>query len=148
MEQSNEILSMGKKIKKQSIEAFFKETFSQTIMLLGEEHVHFCGKKMYIVVEKTIIISVEFAGTDIAFNNLVLTAMTHNGPIDQNIIPFKFIFKESKAKTGQEKSVNARMIVNATGEYTTIWSGDVSQGDITNINQVLMNYIDAFTSIT
>ena len=147
MEQSSEMSSLGKKVKKQTIETFFRETFYQSIMLLGEEHIHFCGKKMYVVVGDTIIISVEFIGTDIAFNNLVLTAMTKNGPIDQNIVPFKFIFKESKAKTGQEKSVNARMIVNATGEYTTVWSGDVSQGDLTNMNQVLMNYIDAFTSI-
>ncbi|RAZ88339.1 hypothetical protein DK853_42910, partial [Klebsiella oxytoca] len=60
-----------------------------------------------------------------AFSNIVLMATGLNGIIDQNITPLTMIFKESKIKSGQDKIVNLRVVMNMTGEYSMVWSCDL-----------------------
>ena len=133
-------------IKKQQAAQLFKDTFRDTIDTVGEDHVFFVGKKMYIKTEH-VIISVEFTGTATAFSNLVLTAMSINGILDQNVTPLNMIFKESKGEGGQDKLVTLRVIFNATGEYTFIWIGKLTDGDIMNINNCVINYIELFSML-
>ena len=133
-------------IKKQNAEALFRESFADVIMQMGKSKVFFCGRKMYIKVGR-VIISVEFAGTSTAFSSVVLTAEGPNGPIDQNSTPLSMIFRESKVKSGQEKIVNLRVIVNLTGEYTMVWSCELTDEDKMNLNNFLMNYIELFSSL-
>jgi len=133
-------------IKKQTAEQLFKNTFQDAISQIGESNVFYCGTKMYIKTN-SVIISVEFIGTNTAFNNLVLTAMNTNGPIDKNITPLSMIFNESKGKSGQEKLVSLRVILNVTGEYTIMWSSELSDDDKMNLNNSLMNYIELFSNL-
>lgn len=133
-------------VKRQNAEALFRESFADVIMQVGESKVFFCGRKMYIKVGR-VIISVEFAGTNTAFSSVILTAEGPNGPIDQNATPLSMIFRESKVKSGQEKIVNLRVVINMTGEYTMVWSCDITDEDKMNLNNFLMNYIELFSSL-
>ena len=132
-------------LKKQQIEQLYRETFAAAISLYGEQNFFFCGRKMYIRIKNKIIISVEFQGTETAFNNLILMAIDDNGILDQNITTLKMIFKESKSENGQDKLVNLRVILNATGEYTTIWPTPLSEQDLMSLNNCLMTYVDLFS---
>ena len=135
-------------IKKQQIERLYRETFSECINLYGEKNFFFCGKKMYIRIRNKIIISVELQGNDTAYNNIVLMAIAQYGILDQNITPFKMIFKESKSEeSGQEKLVSLRTIMGVTGEYTVIWSAQLTEQDIMALNNFLMTYVDLFSVI-
>lgn len=133
-------------IKKQNAEGLFKETFGDVITQLGAARIFYCGRKMYIRLNK-VIISVEFVGTTTAFSNIVLTASTLNGVIDQNVTPLSMIFKESKIASGQDKIVNLRMVINMTGEYTIVWSCELTDDDRMRLNNFLMNYIELFSGI-
>lgn len=133
-------------IKKQNAETFFKETFHDVIEQFGISNVFFCGRKMYIRV-KNVIVSVEFTGTNMAFSNLVLMATGLNGIIDQNITPLTMIFKESKIKSGQDKIVNLRVVMNMTGEYSMVWSCDLTDSDLMNINNIVISYLELFSTL-
>lgn len=133
-------------VKKQKINALYKETFEDAISQIGEENIYYCGRKMYIRSGK-VIISVEFTGTTTAFSNLVLTAMSLEGPIDQNITPLNMIFRESKDKSGRDKLVNLRMILNVTGEYTVVWTSDLDTEDSMALNNFLMDYVELFSAL-
>lgn len=133
-------------IKKQDAEGLFKETFDDVITQLGVSKIFYCGRKMYVRLNK-VIISVEFVGTSTAFSSIVLTASTLNGIIDQNVTPLSMIFKESKISSGQDKIVNLRMVINMTGEYTIVWSCDLTADDKMRLNNFLMNYIELFSGL-
>ena len=133
-------------IKKQNAETFFKETFHDVIEQFGSSNIFFCGTKMYIRV-KNLIISVEFTGTNMAFSNIVLMATGLNGIIDQNITPLTMIFKESKIKSGQDKIVNLRVVMNMTGEYSMVWSCDLADSDMMNINNIVISYVELFSTL-
>lgn len=133
-------------IKKQDAEGLFKETFDDVITQLGVSKIFYCGRKMYVRLNK-VIISVEFVGTSTAFSSIVLTASTLNGIIDQNVTPLSMIFKESKISSGQDKIVNLRMVINMTGEYTMVWSCDLTADDKMRLNNFLMNYIELFSGL-
>ena len=133
-------------IKKQNAETFFKETFHVVIEQFGSSNIFFCGRKMYIRV-KNVIISVEFTGTNMAFSNIVLMATGLNGIIDQNITPLTMIFKESKIKSGQDKIVNLRVVMNMTGEYSMVWSCDLTDSDMMNINNIVISYVELFSTL-
>lgn len=134
-------------IKRQTIEQLFKETFSEAITHYGENNIFFCGKKMYVRIKGKVIISVELQGTDTAFNHIVLMAIDKNGILDQNITPFKMLFKESKSEeSGQEKLVNLRVVLNATGEYSIIWPSKLLESDLMALNNFLMTYVDLFST--
>jgi len=133
-------------IKKQKAEGLFRETFADVIQQFGEANVFFCGRKMYIRINNAII-SIEFAGTATAFSNVILTAMTAHGILDQNITPLSMLFTESKAKSGQDKLVNLRVILNVTGEYTLVWSCDLSDEDKMSLNDFVINYVELFSAL-
>lgn len=133
-------------IKKQDAEGLFKETFDDVITQLGVSKIFYCGRKMYVRLNK-VIISVEFVGTSTAFSSIVLTASTLNGIIDQNVTPLSMIFKESKISSGQDKIVNLRMVINMTGEYTIVWSCELTADDKMRLNNFLMNYIELFSGL-
>lgn len=133
-------------IKKQNAEMFFKETFHDVIEQFGISNIFFCGRKMYIRIKK-IIISVEFTGTNMAFSNIVLMVTGQNGIIDQNITPLNMIFKESKVKSGQDKIVNLRVVMNMTGEYSMVWSCDLTDNDLMNINNIVISYAELFSTL-
>lgn len=133
-------------LKKQQIEKLYRDTFADTIHHFGENNFYFCGKKMYFKMKNKIIISVELQGTETAYNNIILMAIDKNGILDQNITPFKMIFKESKSDTGQEKLVSLRVVLNATGEYSVIWSCELTEQDYMALNNYLMTYVDLFGS--
>ena len=101
---------------------------------------------MYIRV-KNVIISVEFTGPNMAFSNIVLMATGLNGIIDQNITPLTMIFKESKIKSGQDKIVNLRVVMNMTGEYSMVWSCDLTDSDMMNINNIVISYVELFSTL-
>ena len=133
-------------IKKQNAEMFFKETFHDVIEQFGISNIFFCGRKMYIRIKK-IIISVEFTGTNMAFSNIVLMVTGQNGIIDQNITPLNMIFKESKVKSVQDKIVNIRVVMNMTGEYSMVWSCDLTDNDLMNINNIVISYAELFSTL-
>lgn len=136
-------------LKKQRMEDLYRETFAEAIRHYGENKFFFCGKKMYIRFKNQIIISVDWHGTETAFNNIVLMAIDKYGILDQNITAFKLLFKESKSDdNGQEKVVNIRVALNATGEYTAVWSSPLSENDLMAINNFLMTYVDLFNVFT
>ncbi|WP_373266196.1 hypothetical protein [Hungatella hathewayi] len=136
-------------LKKQRMEDLYRETFAESINHYGENKFFFCGKKMYVRIKNQIIISVDWQGTETAFNNIVLMAIDKYGILDQNITAFKLLFKESKSEdNGQEKVVNIRVALNATGEYTVLWSSSLSEIDLMTINNYLMTYIDLFSAFT
>lgn len=134
-------------LKKQRMEDLYRETFAEAIRHYGENKFFFCGKKMYIRFKNQIIISVDWQGTETAFNNIVLMAIDKYGILDQNITAFKLLFKESKSDdNGQEKVVNIRVALNATGEYTAVWSSPLSENDLMAINNYLLTYVDLFSA--
>lgn len=134
-------------LKKQRMEDLYRETFAEAIRHYGENKFFFCGKKMYIRFKNQIIISVDWQGTETAFNNIVLMAIDKYGILDQNITAFKLLFKESKSDdNGQEKVVNIRVALNATGEYTAVWSSPLSEKDLMAINNYLLTYVDLFSA--
>jgi hypothetical protein len=138
---------MNVNIKKQKMEDLFKETFEQTIVFYGEENFFFCGKKMYVKLKNSLVISVDFQGTDIAYNSIVLMVCNKYGILDQNITPFKLIFRESKSEIGSEKMINVKQILNATGEYTSVWVTKLSDEDVLSLNNHLITYIELFSSL-
>lgn len=133
-------------IKKQKAEQLFRDTFRDAILQFREPNVYFIGRKMYIKVGR-VIVSVEFAGNNTAFNNIILTAMSIDGIIDQNITPMSMLFTKSKAGNGHDKIVNLRMILSTTGEHTYIWTGELEDEDIMNLNNFLINYVELFSSL-
>ena len=137
----------NKSIKKQTMEGLFKTTFKEVINSVNESNVYICGRKMYILLENKIIISIEFTGTQQAFNNVVLMALCKNSIIDQNITPLFMIFKESKLPSGMEKLVNSKIVYGATGEYSFVWSADLSESDSMSLNNFVLNYIELFNSL-
>ena len=87
---------MENKIIKQKPEQFLTDTFKDTINYYGTKNAYAVARKLYIKTNN-IITSIEFLGpTNMAFNNLVLTAIGKNGPIEQSVIPLSMIFRESK----------------------------------------------------
>ena len=105
----NQVYNRKKILIKQTMEELFKQTFSDSIQNIGEENVYFIGKKMYIKTEK-VIISVEFVGTEMAYNILDVRAFSIYGIIDQNVTPLKNIFKETKLPNGEEKCVKMQIL--------------------------------------
>ncbi len=71
----NQVYNRKKILIKQTMEELFKQTFSDSIQNIGEANVYFIGKKMYIKTEK-VIISVEFVGTEMAYNILDVRAFS------------------------------------------------------------------------
>lgn len=135
-------------LKKQRMEDLYRETFAEAIKHYGEHNFFFCGRKMYIRVKNQIIISVDWQGTETAFNNIVLMAIDKYGILDQNITAFKVLFKESKSENnGQEKVVSIRVALNATGEHTILWSSPLTESDLMAINNFLMTYVELFSAI-
>lgn len=134
-------------IKKQNMESLFRETFHLVVEQF-KNNVYFCGRKMYIKLNN-IIISVDFIGTNVAYNNVMLTAASTYGVIDQNITPLSMIFKESKMESGLDKIVSLRVVAGGggKGEYTVIWSGDLTDGDKINLNEFIINYIELLVGI-
>lgn len=132
-------------IVKQNMEMFFKETFYDVILQFGDS-VYFCGRKMYIKINH-IVIAIEFQGTNVAQNTIVLTASSQYGIIDQNITPLFLIFKESKIPSGLEKIVNLKVVLGATGEYTVVWSAPLKDNDKMNINNFVINYVELFSNL-
>ena len=132
-------------IVKQNMEMFFKETFYDVISQF-EDSVYFCGRKMYIKLNH-IVISIDFQGTNVAYNTIVLTASSTYGIIDQNITPFCLIFKESKISSGLEKIVNLKVVLGITGEYTVVWSAPLTDSDKININNFIINYVELFSNL-
>ncbi|RHB42260.1 hypothetical protein DW886_17220 [Enterocloster aldenensis] len=136
-------------LKKQRMEDLYRETFAEAIKHYGEQKFFFCGRKMYIRLKNQIIISVDWQGTETAFNNIVLMAIDKYGILDQNITAFKVLFKESKSENnGQEKVVSIRVALNATGEHTVLWSSPLTENDFMAINNFLMTYVDLFSAFT
>ena len=138
-------ITMNNKQKK--IEELFRETFAQTIDFYGSDNFYFCGKKMYVKLKNSFVVSVDFQGTDIAYNLISLMVCNKAGILDQNITPFKMIFKESKSEIGHEKMINLKQILNATGEYSVIWVTDMPEKDLEDLNNHLINYIELFSAI-
>lgn len=128
-------------------EIFFKETFKDTIEQYGEENAFFIGKKMYLRIEENIL-SVDFIGPSAtASNQLALTLIRKEGPIEQNISPLSSILRETKIKTGTEKVVTFKMFVNQTGEYTMMWNAPLSKEDYMKLNNAVISFIELFSTL-
>ena len=130
--------------RQKKMETIYKELFSETIDYLGKGSFFFCGKKMYIRL-KSCVISVDFIGTETAFNTMVLETITKSGVIDRNVTPLKMIFRSSKGESGQEKLIAYRVLYNQTGICTATWSENPTAQDISDINELIRTYIDLFS---
>ena len=123
------------KIKKQSITELMEDTFSILIDKIGKQNVSIIGGKLYI--------TAEFTGTNKSLGNLTLSTITPYALIDQVLIPFYEIFKESKYNSNMDKLVNHR-ICGQNGEYSFIWFDGISKEDKESINAIVLKYIDTF----
>jgi hypothetical protein len=141
----NQVYNRKKILIKQTMEELFKQTFSDSIQNIGEANVYFIGKKMYIKTEK-VIISVEFVGTEMAYNILDVRAFSIYGIIDQNVTPLKNIFKETKLPNGEEKCVKMQILSGITGDYSPVWNS-LTDEDKNTLNNFLSNYIELFISL-
>ena len=138
---------MENKIIKQKPEQFLTDTFKDTINYYGTKNAYAIARKLYIKTNN-IITSIEFLGpTNMAFNNLVLTAIGKNGPIEQSVIPLSMIFRESKISGGSEKLVSFKIALNVTGEYTYVWSVPVTDEDIMALNNTAIQFIELFSQL-
>lgn len=128
------------KIKKQSITELMEDTFSILIDKIGKQNVSIIGGKLYITLSKCLI-TAEFTGTNKSLGNLTLSTITPYALIDQVLIPFYEIFKESKYNSNMDKLVNYR-ICGQNGEYSFIWFDGISKEDKESINAIVLKYID------
>lgn len=129
---------MIKKIRKQTLADLYKETFATTIKFIGESNFKVAGKKIYIILD-TITISLEFIGTDLAFNILYLNMFTKHGVIDQNVTPLTLILKKSEFN---KENKYIKIIQDAAA-----WSEELDVEDLNALNALLLNYITVAKNI-